>query len=66
MDWNLSNFASRVLDPKKLSMLHNLQCGLLENSLKLVNPNGGIVIYATCSLSRSQNEEVIDKILKMA
>lgn len=64
MDWDLKSFEKRVLDKKKIAMLKNLQKGLLENSLKLVKPNGGIVIYATCSLSRQQNETVVEEVLK--
>ncbi len=40
-----------------------LQYELLETAIKLVKP-GGRILYATCSLFREENEDIIDKILE--
>lgn len=57
-EWSLDDFKERVLDPKKLQSLHQLQCSLLEAGLQICQP-GGLVIYSTCSLSSDQNEKVV-------
>ena len=59
----MKSFEARVLDPKKLAFISELQIKLLKNSLNLVKPQGGTVIYATCSLSASQNEDIIQQAL---
>lgn len=63
MEWDLKSFQARVLDQKKLGFISELQKNLMKNSLRLVKPDGGIVVYATCSLSYSQNENIIQEVM---
>ena len=60
---NWKDFDASQFDPKNLTTLHTLQLALLENGFKMVKP-GGIVVYSTCSLSRGQNEEIIEKFME--
>lgn len=64
MEWNVKQFEERVLDPKKIKLLNKLQEEILRNCLNLVKEKGGIVYYATCSLSKAQNEDIIEKCIK--
>ena len=62
MDWSIESFQTRVLDPKKLALLEDLQLKILENGFKLAK-TGGEIFYATCSLSKNQNENIISRFL---
>ena len=61
-EWTMEDFKERVLDPKKLQEITNLQINLLRNAFKLVR-NGGTIIYSTCSFIQAQNEEIVGKLL---
>ncbi|RHZ89839.1 hypothetical protein Glove_9g291 [Diversispora epigaea] len=52
-------FEKNFLNPERLNNLGDLQRNLLNNGWALLKP-GGILIYSTCSLSRKQNEDVIE------
>ena len=41
----------------------NIQLELLRKAIKLLKPNGELV-YSTCSILKSENEDVIKKVLK--
>lgn len=51
-------FVTRGLDPARVAALPELQGALLRRGFELVRP-GGTVVYATCSLTRTQNEQVV-------
>ncbi|XP_062303398.1 tRNA (cytosine(34)-C(5))-methyltransferase, mitochondrial isoform X1 [Osmerus eperlanus] len=42
--------------------LPNLQTALLRSALQAVRP-GGVVVYSTCTLSRAENQEVVEAVL---
>jgi len=46
---------------KRVKSNHERQVALLLNALKVTKP-GGITVYATCSLSRLENDGVIDSV----
>ena len=46
------------LRPADLPGLHAGQAALLEQARKLLAP-GGLLVYATCSLEREENEDVV-------
>jgi len=45
------------LTPEDLQDLHNRQRALLANALAVLAP-GGLLVYATCSLEREENQQV--------
>lgn len=51
------------LQPHELRKVHMTQQKLLEQAAQLVKP-GGRLVYATCSILRSENEDQIAKFLK--
>lgn len=58
----------REFDPENysaqgLSDLYHLQLQLLQNGFNRLRP-GGILVYSTCSLSMSQNEDIISRFLQ--
>ncbi len=53
----------RRLQAPDLAALTALQVTILEGASRLLNKNGRL-IYATCSLLREENEEVIERFLK--
>ena len=57
---NWKGFDLTQFHPSNLKKLHDLQYALLENGFNLLK-SGGILVYSTCSLSRAQNEEIIEK-----
>ena len=60
--WRRSPDARWNLEPQNLEALTVLQSSILTSAARLVKP-GGKLIYATCSLLRSENEEQIQKFL---
>ncbi len=52
--WNLSD--------QDLENLTRLQASILQSAMRLVKP-GGRVLYATCSLLREENEQVVEEFL---
>lgn len=60
-DWK--GFDLTQFEPESLTKLHELQLALLENGFKMLK-SGGILVYSTCSLSRGQNEEIIEKFVR--
>jgi 16S rRNA (cytosine967-C5)-methyltransferase len=50
------------LKPGDLPDLHDRQVAILRSALAQVVP-GGRVVYATCSLEREENEEVVEEVL---
>ncbi|KAJ1674930.1 hypothetical protein EV182_002274 [Spiromyces aspiralis] len=54
----LERLATDVLNPERLKQVCNLQSRLLENGWRLLRP-GGLLVYSTCSLLPSQNEQVV-------
>ncbi|KAJ3168320.1 hypothetical protein HDU88_001760 [Geranomyces variabilis] len=53
-----ATFSAKFLDPSRLANLHALQLALLSNGLRLCKP-GGTVVYATCSFTTAQNEDIV-------
>lgn len=49
--------------PEELAALPEIQYDILENSSKYLK-SGGELVYSTCSLSREENDLIIDKFLK--
>lgn len=47
----------------ELQRLPEIQLGILETSAKYLK-DGGELIYSTCSVSRSENDEVVDRFLE--
>ena len=56
---------SSTLEPGRLRDLPRLQLALLQNGWAHLAP-GGLLVYCTCSLSRSQNEGVVEEFLRLA
>ncbi len=50
-------------DKKELECLPEIQLSILETSAKYLK-DGGELVYSTCSVSRKENDEVVDKFLK--
>jgi len=46
-----------------LKRLSNLQMEILEAALKVMKP-GGLLVYSTCSIDPSENEELVQRVLK--
>ncbi|HXJ95967.1 MAG TPA: 16S rRNA (cytosine(967)-C(5))-methyltransferase RsmB [Terriglobia bacterium] len=53
------------LKPEDIVRLSELQTRMLRGALPLVAP-GGRLIYATCSLEREENDEVVERVLAEA
>lgn len=60
--WGWQTLQRRVLDAERTDDLTNLQFRLLSNGFRLLKA-GGSLIYSTCSLTISQNEEVVERFL---
>lgn len=54
---------ARRLSPEDITAYQELQRRLLTSALTLVKP-GGRVVYATCSLLREENDDVLDAVLR--
>ena len=52
----------RYKDPELLKGLPRIQCSILDNCSAYVK-QGGILIYATCTLLRRENEEIVQAFL---
>lgn len=61
--WRRAPDAKWRLDPERLAELTRLQLDILQEAAALVAP-GGTLAYATCSLLRRENEDVISKFLE--
>lgn len=48
--------------PEEIKPLTELQLKILENSAKWVK-NGGVLVYSTCTLNKSENEDIINQFL---
>lgn len=74
--WGWSTFERRVpwLAPEKIAQVTGLQRALLWNGFRLLEPCPGppssavasSLVYSTCSLSRSQNEDIVSWLLSVA
>ena len=53
----------RYKDPEPLKGLPKVQRAILNNCSQYVRP-GGVLLYATCTLLRRENEEVVESFLK--
>lgn len=51
-------------DPKDFERLPQIQSEILECSSRYVK-EGGVLVYSTCTLSRAENDEVVDKFLSL-
>ncbi|GAB2279460.1 hypothetical protein Dimus_014099 [Dionaea muscipula] len=60
--WGWQTLQRRVLDADRTDSLTNLQLRLLNNGFRVLK-TGGSLIYSTCSLTVSQNEDVVEKFL---
>ena len=54
-----------MLRPEDIEELSRKQLSILSNASKLVKP-GGRLYYATCSLEREENEEVVASFLAVS
>ena len=61
--WRRSPDARWNLGPENLESLTALQANILTSAARLVKP-GGRLIYATCSLLQSENEQQVQQFLK--
>jgi len=61
LGWN--EFESKVLNPELLTNLQSLQRKLILNGFHLLKP-GGVLVYSTCSFCRSQNEDIVEYLLR--
>lgn len=53
---------SRLMTKEKMAALVETQVALLKESIQLLKP-GGEILYATCSILREENEDVIQRAL---
>jgi len=54
---------ARSITSGEIETLANRQVNLLESALKTVKP-GGQIVYATCTLTPQENEQVLDTVLR--
>jgi 16S rRNA (cytosine967-C5)-methyltransferase len=60
--WARNPDARWRLDPARIAELAELQFNLLETAAPKVKP-GGVLVYATCTLTDAENEKQIDRFL---
>lgn len=60
--WGWTTLQHRVLDTERTENLSHLQLGLLTNGFRLLKV-GGSLVYSTCSLTVTQNEDVVEQFL---
>jgi 16S rRNA (cytosine967-C5)-methyltransferase len=53
----------RYKDPKALEGLPQVQRDILENVCRYVRP-GGVLLYATCTVLRRENQDVVEDFLR--
>jgi 16S rRNA C967 or C1407 C5-methylase (RsmB/RsmF family) len=53
----------RYKDPKQLENLPQVQRDILENVCRYVAP-GGVLVYATCTVLRRENQDVVEDFLR--
>lgn len=61
--WRRSPEMKWRITPEKLYELTQIQAGILRDAARYVHPNG-VLAYATCSVFRSENEDVVDVFLE--
>ncbi|CAK7334245.1 unnamed protein product [Dovyalis caffra] len=61
--WGWETLDDRVLNAERSDILTTLQLKLLTNGFRLLRV-GGSLVYSTCSLTVSQNEDVVERFLK--
>ena len=61
---NWKDFDLQLFSKDRLEQLYRSQYEILEAGFRLLKP-GGILIYSTCSLTKRQNEQNIQKFLDM-
>lgn len=61
-NWGWKTLERRVLNAERTDDLTTLQFQLLSNGFKLLKV-GGYLVYSTCSLTSSQNEDVVVRFL---
>ena len=62
--WGWETLETRLLDPGRVQTVTALQLALLQNGFRLLKP-GGELVYSTCSLSRYQNEALVERFLEL-
>ncbi|KAL0478753.1 ribosomal RNA small subunit methyltransferase F [Acrasis kona] len=55
-------FNDRILDQTRMNTITDLQKRLISNGFSLLKPDG-VMVYSTCSLTRDQNEGVVEWLL---
>ncbi|KAF0750198.1 hypothetical protein AaE_006798 [Aphanomyces astaci] len=60
-DWN--EYLGKYLSPTHVQGVLDLQHDLIRNGFRLLK-EGGRMVYSTCSLSRKQNEDMVDQFLQ--
>ncbi|XP_060189299.1 uncharacterized protein LOC132618253 [Lycium barbarum] len=60
--WGWTTLERRVLDAERTDDLTVLQLQLLTNGFRLLRV-GGVLVYSTCSLTFTQNEDVVEQFL---
>lgn len=61
--WGWETLGGRVPWVRQEESLYELQAALLANGFRLLR-EGGTLVYSTCSLCRSQNEDIVAAFLK--
>ena len=51
------------LQPEHLERVQSIQANILEDYSQMLNP-GGLMVYATCSILRSENEDQVERFLQ--
>jgi 16S rRNA C967 or C1407 C5-methylase (RsmB/RsmF family) len=57
-------YHEKYFNDKRMKEITELQRNLINNAFSVLKPNGGILVYSTCSFTREQNEHVIEWFLK--
>ncbi len=63
--WRRNPDARWSLDPAEVDRLCELQLSILRRTAGAVGP-GGVLVYATCSMFRRENEDIVDAFLEEA
>ncbi|KAF0686552.1 Aste57867_21646 [Aphanomyces stellatus] len=62
-DAEWADYLDKYLNPTHVQGILDLQADLIRNGFRLLK-DGGRMVYSTCSLSRKQNEAVVEAFLK--